>query len=79
MSMTNEAVAELIRTQFPDAKITVTGDGYKYHAEVISIIFEGVSKVKRHQLVYRTVAEAISSGEVHALTITALTPHEAST
>lgn len=76
MSMSNEAVAELIRNQFPDAQITVTGDGYKYQAEVISTTFEGVSKVKRHQSVYRAVSEAINSGEVHALTIVALTPNE---
>ena len=56
MSMSNEAVAELIRNQFPDAQITVTGDGYKYQAEVISTTFEGVSKVKRHQSVYRAVS-----------------------
>ena len=76
MSISNEAVVDLIRSAIPDAEIVVEGDGYKYQTEVVSSAFAGLSKVKRHQKVYAAVSEAITSGELHALTIIALTPEE---
>lgn len=76
MSISNDAVTQLIHTRLPDAQIAVQGDGYKYQAEVISSRFQGLSKVKRHQLIYAAVNEAITSGQLHALTITAYTPEE---
>lgn len=76
MSISNDAVHDLIKAGITDAAIEVSGDGYKYQAEIISTAFEGVSKVKRHQMVYATVSEAITSGELHALTIVAMTPDE---
>ncbi len=77
MSISNEAVSELIKQQFPDATITVNGDGYKYETTVICKSFEGLNTLKRHQAVYASVNSAITSGDLHALTITAKTPDEA--
>ena len=77
MSISNEAVSELIKKQFPDATITVDGDGYKYETTVICKSFEGLNTLKRHQAVYASVNSAITSGDLHALTITAKTPDEA--
>lgn len=76
MSISNEAVEKLILEKMPDAHVEVTGDGYKYQATVISNLFEGLSMLKRHQAVYAAVNDAITSGELHALTITAKTPDE---
>ncbi|TXH69052.1 MAG: BolA/IbaG family iron-sulfur metabolism protein [Thiothrix sp.] len=76
MSISNEAVTQLIQTRLPEAQITVQGDGYKYQAEIVSASFQGLSKVKRHQLVYAAVNEAITSGQLHALTIVTYTPEE---
>ena len=78
MSISTEAVAELILTAMPDAKVEVTGDGYKYQAKVISSSFDGLNTLKKHQMVYAAVDSAISSGALHALTIIALTPSEGS-
>lgn len=77
MSISNAAVEEMIKNSLPDAQVSVTGDGYKYEADIISTAFEGLMTVKRHQLVYAAVNEAIASGELHALTIRAKTPTEA--
>ena len=77
MSISNEAVEALLLDGIKGANVTVTGDGYKYETTVISSAFTDLSKVKRHQLVYAAVNQAITSGELHALTITALTPEEA--
>lgn len=76
MSISNEAVAELIKQSITDAHVEVTGDGYKYQAEIVSETFAGMTKIKRHQRVYAAVSEAITSGELHALTLTTLTPEE---
>jgi len=76
MSISNEAVETLISDAFDQVEVTVSGDGYKYETTVISPAFDGLSKLKRHQLVYKAVNEAIISGELHALTIIALTPEE---
>ena len=77
MSISNEAVEKLITSAISGAEVTVSGDGYKYETTVISQAFAGLNKVKRHQLVYAAVNSAITSGELHALTITALTTEEA--
>ena len=76
MSISNEAVEALISEAFDNVEVTVSGDGYKYETTVVSAAFADLSKLKRHQLVYKAVNEAIVSGELHALTITALTPEE---
>lgn len=76
MSISNEAVTQLIESSFPDAKVSVDGDGYKYETTVICQSFEGLNTLKRHQAVYASVNTAITSGDLHALTITAKTPDE---
>ncbi len=77
MSISNEAVSKLIQEGIPDATVSVDGDGYKYEATVISTSFEGLNTLKRHQAVYAAVDSAITSGELHALTLHTKTPSEA--
>ena len=76
MSISNEEVTKLIEASFPDATISIDGDGYKYETTVVSEEFAGLNTLKRHQAVYAAVNSAITSGELHALTITAKTPEE---
>ena len=76
MSISNEDIIKLIEASFSDAKISVEGDGYKYETTVVSDAFAGLNTLKRHQAVYAAVNSAITSGELHALTITAKTPDE---
>lgn len=71
-----EKIAELIRAQFPEARISVDGSDGKYTATVVSEQFAGHNAVKRHQMVYMTVSEQITSGALHALSIRAHTPDE---
>jgi len=76
MSISNDDVIELIKEAFPDAEISVEGDGYKYETTIVSTAFEGLNTLKRHQAVYAAVDSAITSGDLHALTIHAKTPDE---
>lgn len=77
MSISNEAVIKLIQDGIPDATVSVDGDGYKYEATIVSTSFEGLNTLKRHKAVYAAVDSAITSGDLHALTIHAKTPSEA--
>lgn len=77
MSISNEAVEQIIRAKLPDAQVTVSGDGYKYEADIVSTAFEGMMTLKRHQLVYEALNEVITSGQLHALTLRTKTPTEA--
>lgn len=74
--METSEIKALIEQGIDGAEAIVTGDGGKYEATVISTAFEGLSMLKEHQLVYKTVNEHIASGELHALTIKAFTPEE---
>ena len=76
MSISNDDVIALIQKGFPDAQVSVEGDGYKYETTVICESFEGLNTLKRHQAVYAAVDSAITAGELHALTIHAKTPSE---
>ncbi|MFI4956348.1 MAG: BolA family protein [Gammaproteobacteria bacterium] len=51
------------------------GGGY-FDVHVVSPDFQGLSRVARHQKIYTLVSGKIG-GEIHALSIIALTPEEA--
>ena len=69
--------AQQIEQAIPDSKATVTTeDQSKFLARVISNAFDGLTTVKRHQMIYKVLNEPISSGAIHALTIEAYTEKE---
>ncbi len=68
--------SDKIEQSISGAQATVTGDGSKFEAEVIADEFDGLSSLKRHQLVYAVLDEYIKSGAIHALTIRAFTTSE---
>jgi acid stress-induced BolA-like protein IbaG/YrbA len=74
--METEAVAALIHTGLPGSEVRVTGDGSHFEAVVVSVLFAGLTPIKRQRLVMETVREQIASGELHALSIRTLTPAE---
>lgn len=76
MPISNEAITDILTDAIPNSEITVSGDGYKYQAYIVSDAFEGLNAMKRHQLVYAALNDAITSGELHAITIKAHTTSE---
>lgn len=74
--MAPEEIKKILEAGIPGAQASVTGDGNKYEATIISEAFDGLNMVKKHQLVYAQLNEHISSGAIHALTIKAYTPAE---
>ena len=74
--MTPEDITRLIQAGFPGARVEVAGDdGTHFAATVVAGEFAGVGRVGRHQMVYRSLGDLVG-GEIHALSITALTPEE---
>ncbi len=71
-----ESIQQLIEQGLPSESVKVSGGEGKYVAEVVSNEFIDLNILKRHKLVYACVNDAITSGELHALTIVAKTPAE---
>jgi len=69
-------VEKLIKAGLPDCEVSVKGDGSHFDAVVVGEVFADLSAVKQQQLVYATVVDKITSGQVHALSIKTYTPQE---
>ncbi len=54
----------------------VEGDGYHYQLTIVSDLFANKSKVARQQWVYKLLANYITSGSLHALTMKTWTKEE---
>lgn len=73
--MTPEQIAQLIRAALPEAQVRVeSDDNTHFAARIVSREFIGKRPLARHQLVYKALGERM--GEIHALSIEALTPEE---
>ena len=71
-------IVALVREEFEDAEVEASGDGGAgTQVRVVSERFEGLSKVRRTQMVYRALSKAIRDGRLHSVSIEALTPGEA--
>ena len=80
MAMPAHEIEGLVRQAFPDALLTIddlVGDGDHFALRVISASFEGKNRVKRHQMVYQALGACVGR-ELHALSLTTLTPLEVS-
>jgi len=73
--VTPEQLKNWIETGFDDAQISVDGDGHHFEAVIIASVFEGKSRIQRHQMVYAALGDKMKA-EVHALSMKTLTPSE---
>ena len=69
-------ITQLIESGFADAVVRVESDDNTHFAAlVVADEFEGVRKLARHQMVYRTLGTLVGN-EIHALSLKTLTPAE---
>lgn len=74
--MTPSEIERLIAAGLPDSDVTVrSDDNTHFEAVVVSPQFAGKRPLQRHQMIYKTLGSAMG-GEIHALSIEALTPEE---
>lgn len=74
--MLPDAIAELIRQGLPNAEVDVASDdNTHFEALIVSDDFSGKRPIARHQMVYACLGDKMG-GEIHALSIQALTRSE---
>ncbi len=69
-------VKQLVEQQLQGCEVITAGEGCDFQVTVIGEIFEGLSAVKKQQLVYGCLTDQIANGTIHALTIRAYTPQQ---
>ncbi len=74
--METSEIQKLIEAGFDAAEVKVESDDNTHFGTlVVAAEFDGKRQIARHQLVYKTLG-ALVGNEIHALSITALTPDE---
>ena len=71
MSLKLEEISNLIKEALPDAEVIIkdlAGDENHYSATVKSKIFNGISKIEQHKLVYKALKGKMGN-ELHALAL----------
>lgn len=68
-------VQRFIAQGLPCEHLEVEGDGRHFFATIVSAEFGGLSRIARHQQVYRALGERMRE-EIHALSMKTLTPAE---
>ena len=67
-----QSIVEKLECEF----INILGeDGSHFESTIVSELFEGLSRVKQHQMVFRTLGDKMKS-EIHALSMQTYTPSE---
>lgn len=74
--MEAEEIQTLLKNHIPDCDAQVQVDGSHANVVVVSAQFEGLSPLKKQQLVYGALNEAIADGRIHAVHMKTHTPAE---
>jgi acid stress-induced BolA-like protein IbaG/YrbA len=73
--VTPESIESSITAGIACDHCQVSGDGQHFEAVIVSIAFDGLNRVRRHQLVYTALGDRMRE-EIHALSMKTLTPAE---
>ena len=71
-----DAITDVISKGIEFDDLSVEGAESKYTVRIISNVFKGKSTIERHKMIYALLDGYIKTGEIHALTIKALTLDE---
>ncbi len=74
--MNADQIKSLIETEISDAQVEVNIEGSHINLVVVSPAFAGLNAVKKQQMVYAVLKDAIASGVIHAVNMKTLTPEE---
>ncbi|GEA62368.1 BolA family iron metabolism protein IbaG [Vibrio comitans] len=74
--MDSTQVKKLLDDALQLAEIHVKGEGSHYEVIAVDESFEGMSRVKKQQLIYAPLMEYIQRNDIHAVSIKAFTPDE---
>ena len=74
--LTDKEVEQLVKTGIKDSEVFIDGAGCDFTVTVVSEQFTDLSLVKKQQMVMATLAEALGSGKLHAISVNTYTPEE---
>ena len=73
----SDEVIKLIKNSLPDAQVIVEdigGGGDHLQINVVSSEFEGISRIKQHQIIYKALQKELASEAIHALALKTTAP-----
>jgi acid stress-induced BolA-like protein IbaG/YrbA len=73
--VTPESIKQSIVAGLECHHVEVAGDGQHWEAVIVSPAFEGLSRVRQHQLVYAALGDRMRE-EIHALSMKTYSPDE---
>ena len=71
-----DAITDVISKGIEFDDLSVEGSESKYTVRIISNVFKDKSTIQRHKMIYALLDGYIKTGEIHALTIKAMTLDE---
>ena len=74
--MMKDVITKILSEGIKYDRLTVEGSESKYEVQIVSDIFDDKSTIQRHKIIYALLDSYIKTGEIHALTIKAMTPGE---
>lgn len=63
-----------LEAQIEGCDFHIQGEGCNFQVIAVGAVFEGLSPVKRQQLIYAALSDEIASGALHAVSIKTYTP-----
>lgn len=67
--MQAEEIKRILEEKLDLVEVHVTGDGSHFQVIAVGNVFDGMSRVKKQQMIYAPLNEHISDGTLHALSI----------
>lgn len=74
--MEPQQLKQIIEQGMPESHAEVQGDGSHFQAVIVSPAFEGKLPIARERIVNTLLKDRFDSGELHALSMTNLTPEQ---
>ncbi|CAM4298062.1 BolA family iron metabolism protein IbaG [Vibrio agarivorans] len=74
--MDSAKVQQLLTDALQLEEVHVKGEGSHYEVIAVDTCFDGMSRVKKQQLIYGPLMEYIQRNDIHAVSIKAFTPAE---
>lgn len=74
--MDSAQVQQLLADTLQLEEVHVKGEGSHYEVIAVDACFDGMSRVKKQQMIYAPLMEYIQRNDIHAVSIKAYTPAE---
>jgi monothiol glutaredoxin len=74
--LSNSDIEQLVKHGIADSQVFIEGAGCDFTVTVVSEQFADLTAVKKQQMVMATLADALGSGKLHAVSVQTYTPDE---